>query len=61
MRATNSIQEAAMSWGDSSSLKEKLRNNADLFVAVRGMSYDTMKAYFYDMKTLKDKGKGKVN
>ena len=27
--ATNSTQEAAMSWGDSSSLKEKPRNNAN--------------------------------
>ena len=58
---TNSTQEAAMSWGDSSSPKEKPRNNADPFVAVRGMSYDAMKAYFYDMKTLEDKGKGKAN
>ena len=47
--------------GDSSSLKEKPRNNADPFVAVRGMSYDAMKAYFYDMKTSEDKGKGKAN
>ena len=44
VHATNSIQEAAMSWGDSSSLKEKPRNNADPFVAVRGMSYNVMKA-----------------
>ena len=35
--ATNSQQEAAMSWGDSSSQKEKPRNNADPFAAVRGM------------------------
>ena len=30
----------------------------DLFAIVRGMSFDTMKAYFYDMKemeSLKDK------
>ena len=59
--ASNSTQEAATSWGDSSSPKEKPRNNADPFAAVRGMSYDAMKAYFYDMKTLEDKGKGKVN
>ena len=61
VRATNSTQEAAMSWRDSSSPKEKPRNNADLFAAVRGMLYDVMKAYFYDMKTLEDKGKGKAN
>ena len=59
--ATNSTNEAAMSWGDSSSPKEKPRNNADLFAAVRGMSYNVMKAYFYDMKTSEEKGKGKVN
>ena len=61
VHATNSTQEAAMSWGDSSSLKEKPRNNTDPFVAVRGMSYNAMKAYFYDMKTSEDKGKGKAN
>ena len=61
VHATNSTQEAAMSWGDSSSLKVKPRNNANPFAAVRGMSYDTMKAYFYDMKTSEDKGKGKAN
>ena len=61
VRATNSTQEAATSWRDSSSPKEKPRNNADLFVAVRGMSYNTIKVYFYDMKTSEDKGKGKVN
>ena len=61
VHATNSTQEAAMSWGDSRSPKEKPRNNADPFVAVRGMSYDAMKAYFYDMKTSEDKGKGKAN
>ena len=61
VRATNSTQEAAMSWGDSSSLKEKPRNNANPFAAVRGMSYNAMKAYFYDMKTSEDKGKGKAN
>ena len=61
VHTTNSTQEAATSWGDSSSPKEKPRNNADPFAAVRGMSYDTMKAYFYDMKTLENKGKGKVN
>ena len=44
VHATNSIQEAAMSWGDSSSLKEKPRNNANPFMAVRGMLYDAMKA-----------------
>ena len=59
--ATNSIQGAATSWGDSSSLKEKPRNNADPFAAVKGMLYDAMKAYFYDMKTLEDKEKGKAN
>ena len=59
--ATNFTQKAATSWGDSSSLKEKPRNNADPFAAVRGMLYDAMKAYFYDMKTLEDKGKGKAN
>ena len=59
--ATNSTQEAAISWGDSSSPKEKPRNNADPFAAVRGMSYDAMKAYFYDMKTSEDKRKGKAN
>ena len=59
--ATNSTQEAAMSWGNSSSQKEKPRNNANPFVAVRGMSYDAMKVYFYDMKTSEDKGKGKAN
>ena len=58
--ATNSTQEAATSWENSSSQKEKPRN-ADPFVAVRGMSYDAMKAYFYDMKTLEDKEKGKSN
>ena len=61
VHATNSTQEAAMSWGDSSSPKEKPRNNADPFVAVRGMPYDMMKVYFYDMKTSEDKGKGKAN
>ena len=61
VHATNSTQEAAMSWGDSSSPKEKSRNNADPFVAVRGMSYDAIKVYFYDMKTSEDKGKGKAN
>ena len=61
MHVTNSTQEAATSWGDSSSPKEKPRNNANSFVAVRGISYDAMKAYFYDMKTLEDKGKGKAN
>ena len=61
VHATNTTQEAATSWGDSSSPKEKPRNNADPFVAVRGMSYDTMKVYFYDMKTSEDKGKGKAN
>ena len=60
VRATNSTQEAATSWEDSSSQKEKPRN-ADPFAAVRGMSYDAMKAYFYDMKTSEDKGKGKAN
>ena len=50
-----------MSWGDSSSPNEKPRNNADPFVAIKGMSYDAMKAYFHDMKTLEDKGKGKAN
>ena len=59
--ATNSTQEAATSWGDSSSLKEKPRNNANPFVAVRGMLYEAMKAYFYDMKTSEEKRKGKVN
>ena len=58
--ATNSTQEAATSWENISSQKEKPRN-ADPFVAVRGMSYDAMKAYFYDMKTLEDKEKGKAN
>ena len=58
---TNSTQEAAMSWEDSSSQKEKPRNNANPFAVVRGMSYDAMKAYFYDMKTLEERGKGKVN
>ena len=58
--ATNSTQEAAMFWRDSSSQKEKPRN-ANPFAAVRGMLYDTIKVYFYDMKTLEDKGKGKVN
>ena len=61
VHATNSTNEAATSWGDSSSLKEKPRNNADPFAAVRGMSYDVMKVYCYDMKTLEDKGKGKAN
>ena len=61
VRATNSTQEAATSWGDSSSPKEKPRNNANPFAAVRGMSYNAMKAYFYDMKTSEDKGKGKAN
>ena len=61
MRATNSTNEAATSWGDSSSPKEKPRNNANLFAAIRGMSYDAMKAYFYDMKTSEDKEKGKAN
>ena len=61
VHATNSTQEAATSWGDSSSPKENPRNNADSFAAVRGMLYDAMKAYFYDMKTLEDKGKGKAN
>ena len=61
VHATNSTNEAAMSWGDSSSPKEKPRNNADPFAAVRGMSYDAMTAYFYDMKTSEDKEKGKVN
>ena len=61
MRVNNSTNEAATSWGDSSSPKEKPRNNADPFAAVRGMSYDAMKAYFYDMKTSEDKGKGKAN
>ena len=60
VRATNSQQEAATSWEDGSSQKEKPRN-ADPFVAVRGMLYDAMKAYFYDMKTSEDKGKGKAN
>ena len=50
-----------MSWGDSSSQKEKPRNNADSFAAVRGISYNGMKAYFYDMKPLEDKRKGKAN
>ena len=59
--ATNSTNEAATSWGDSSSPKEKPRNNANPFAAVRGMSYDAIKAYFYDMKTSEDKGKGKAN
>ena len=58
VHATNSTQEAATSWEDSSSQKEKPRN-ADPFAAVRGMSYDAMKAYFYDMKTLEVKGKEK--
>ena len=61
VHATNSIQEAAMSWGDSSSLKKKPRNNADRFAVVRGMSYDAMKVYFYDMKTSEDRRKGKAN
>ena len=61
VHATNSTQEAATSWEDSSSQKEKPRNNANLFVAVRGMSYGAIKAYFYDLKTLEDKGKGKAN
>ena len=61
VRATNTNQEAATSWGDGSSLKEKPRNNADPFVAVRGMLYDAMKVYFYDMKTSEEKGKGKAN
>ena len=61
VRATNSTQKAAMSWGDSSSPKEKPRNNADPFAALRGMLYDAMKVYFYDMKTSEDKGKGKAN
>ena len=61
VHATNSTQEAAMSWRDSSSPKEKPRNSADPFVAVRGMSYDVMKVYFYDMKTSEDKGKAKAN
>ena len=61
VHATNSTQEAAMSWGDSSSPKEKPRNNTNPFAAVREMSYDAMKAYFYDMKTSEDKGKEKVN
>ena len=60
VRATNSTQEAATSWEDSSSQKEKPRNT-DPFAVVRGMSYDAMKAYFYDMKTSEDKGKGKAN
>ena len=50
-----------MFWGDSSSPKEKPRNNADPFAAVRGMLYDAMKVYFYDIKTSEDKRKGKVN
>ena len=61
VHATNSTNEAAMSWGDSSSPKEKPRNNTNPFAAVREMSYDAMKAYFYDMKTSEDKGKEKVN
>ena len=61
VHATNSAQEAAMSWEDSSSPKEKPRNNADPFAAVRGMSYDTIKAYIYNIKTSEEKGKGKVN
>ena len=61
VHATNSTQEAAMSWGNNSSLKEKPRNNSGPFVAVRGMLYNAMKAYFYDMKTSKEKEKGKVN
>ena len=60
VRATNSTQEAATSWEDGSSQKEKPRN-ADPFAAVRRMSYDAMKAYFYDMKTLEDKEKEKAN
>ena len=60
VHANYSTQEAAMSWRDSSSQKEKHRN-ANLFAAVRGMSYNTMKVYFYDMKTSEDKAKGKVN
>ena len=60
VHATNSTQEAATSWEDGSSQKKKPRN-ANPFAAVRGMSYDTMKAYFYDMKTSEDKGKGKAN
>ena len=60
VHVTKSTQEAATSWGDSSSQKEKPRN-ADFFAAVRGMLYDVMKAYFYDMKTSEDKGKGKAN
>ena len=58
---TNSTKEAATSWRDGSSLKKKPRNNADPFAAVRGMSYNAMKAYFYDMKTSEDKEKGKAN
>ena len=61
VHAINSTQEAATTWEDSSSQKEKPRNNADPFAAVRGMSYDAMKVYFYDMKTSEEKGKGKVN
>ena len=60
VHVTKSTQEAATSWGDSSSQKEKPRN-VDFFAAVRGMLYDVMKAYFYDMKTSEDKGKGKAN
>ena len=58
VHATNSTQEAATFWEDSSSQKEKPKN-ANPFAAVRGMSYDTMKAYFYDMKTSKTREKEK--
>ena len=60
VHVNNSTQEAAIFWGDSSSQEKKSRN-ANPFVAVRGMSYDVMKAYFYDMKTSEDKRKGKAN
>ena len=59
VHATNSTQEAATSWRDSGSLKEKPRNNADPFAAVRGMSYNMIKVYFYNMKTSEEKGKEK--
>ena len=61
VHATNFTQEAAKFWGDSSSPKEKLRNNANPFAAVKGMLYDAMKTYFYNMKTSEDKGKEKAN
>ena len=61
VHAINSNQEAATFWRNSSSPKEKLRNNADPFVVVRGILYDAIKVYFYDMKTSEEKEKEKAN